>query len=187
MTKEREDIVINDAVSISAGDFESVFRRLYTPLFYHAFDIVGDSELARDIVSEVFTRVWKEHRDLQQAGLKNYLYAAVRNHSVDEMRHQGRVSEVPIDLATDIDAVDESWKQREQQIDRLQRALTHLSEKSREIVDMRYRQHIPLADIAQRKNMSVAGVKKSLYRSIAALRDLMNAKNTPHIVHLLLL
>lgn len=70
MTKEREKIVINDAVSISAGDFESVFRRLYTPLFYHAFDIVGDSELARDIVSEVFTRVWKEHRDLQQAGLK---------------------------------------------------------------------------------------------------------------------
>lgn len=172
---------------LSATAFESAFRRLYAPLFYFSYDILSDSELAKDIVSEIFAKLWKSHRDLQEDGLKNYLYACVRNRSLDEMRRQGRMPEVPIDLATEVGEDDESWKDREKQIAKLNNAISKLSARSQRILDMRYRQHLSIADIAEQEELSESGVKKSLYRSICMLRELMNAKNMQNIVHLLLL
>lgn len=172
---------------LSAAAFESAFRRLYTPLFYYSYDILSDEELSKDIVSEIFAKLWKSHRDLQEEGLKNYLYACVRNRSLDEMRRQGRMPEVPIDLATEVGEDDDSWKEREQQIVKLNNAVSKLSTRSQKILDMRYRLHLPIADIALQEGMSESGVKKSLYRSLCMLRELMNAKNLQNIVHLLLL
>ena len=38
--------------------FECLFRENYTRLFYHAFSFLNDEEEAKDVVNDVFERVW---------------------------------------------------------------------------------------------------------------------------------
>lgn len=38
--------------------FEQLFRENYTRLYYYALSFLNDSELARDVVSNVFEAVW---------------------------------------------------------------------------------------------------------------------------------
>ncbi|MDR2914940.1 MAG: RNA polymerase sigma-70 factor [Tannerella sp.] len=76
---------------IKEGDvrtFEKVFRQYYTPLCMYAFSITGRKDIAEEIIQDVFYNIWKEKENIQiLRSVKNYLYGAVRNHSLRYQEH----------------------------------------------------------------------------------------------------
>ena len=86
--------MLNDFVvfkKIKEGDikaFEKLFRQHYASLCMYAFSITGCKDIAEEVVQDIFYNIWKEKENIQpQLSVKNYLFGAVRNHSLRYREH----------------------------------------------------------------------------------------------------
>lgn len=88
---------------IREGDeqaFENVFRAYYPRLCRFAAEYVDSANRARDVVQEVFLRIWERRETWTvQRSLKAYLYQAVRNRALNESRRKTTKQEAEKDLA----------------------------------------------------------------------------------------
>ena len=72
-----------------AEAFGIVMRRYAGALYAFAFRIVGDTLAAEDIVQDLFATIWEKRRKLSPGpSLRNFLYLAVRNLSLNHLRMQ---------------------------------------------------------------------------------------------------
>ena len=77
---------------IRRGDKE-VFRILFTEYYYKLFvyakSYVEDSEVAEDIVQDIFFHLWEKHREVEiSSSLSSYLFRSVHNRSIQYLRHK---------------------------------------------------------------------------------------------------
>ena len=75
-------------MTIKREDVEHIFKDYYPRLYYHALTYIDDSEICKDMVSDVFESLWEECGQLRHDTLKAYLYACVRNRCINYLRHQ---------------------------------------------------------------------------------------------------
>ena len=69
--------------------FEEIFHEYYTGLHEYALFYVGNTQLAEDIVQDVFLKIWNTRNRLTiQSSLKGYLYRTIHNHCIQYLRHQ---------------------------------------------------------------------------------------------------
>lgn len=67
--------------------FTAYFRTYETPLYYFALKTVQSELLARDIIQEVFIKLWSRREQFNQIeNIEDYLYRMVRNKVVDVLR-----------------------------------------------------------------------------------------------------
>jgi RNA polymerase sigma-70 factor, ECF subfamily len=157
---------------ITASQLESVFKELYSQLFYLSYDIVGDKHVAQDVISEVFMSLWKNHRDVVYEKLKGYLYISVHNKSLDWCRRHTNITTIPLEeLRNLVDGEGESWQSREERIVKIEQAIILLPPKTRQILDLCYRKRKTYKEAAEIMGMSSEGIKKQLYRAIKELRN----------------
>lgn len=73
------------------GDHNSyriLYEKYYTGLCQLAFNYTGRTDIAEDIVQETILNIWKNRKELKIRGeLHSYLYAAVRNGSINYLKH----------------------------------------------------------------------------------------------------
>lgn len=71
--------------------FEKMFFEFYAPLCRFSKGYVGTVESARDVVQEVFIKIWSKREKLHiHTSVKAYLFQAVRNHSLNELEKRNR-------------------------------------------------------------------------------------------------
>ncbi len=80
-------------VKIKHGDqsaFEELYRGYYDRLYRFTLNFVRSKENAKDVVQDVFVKVWlnKETLDAQQS-IKAYLFMATKNRAVDFFKNKG--------------------------------------------------------------------------------------------------
>src|SRR5713226_7226462 len=86
---------------MQAGDeaaLETLYRRYTGLVFTIALRIVGDPELAREVLQDAFLRCWdgRETYDLQRGRVPWWLMGIARNRAIDLLRsrsHQARLRE----------------------------------------------------------------------------------------------
>lgn len=83
---------------IREGDqeaFEQLFFEFFTDLCAYALQITNSQEKAKDIVQEVFFKLWKRRTDWTiHTSLKAYLFRAVRNEALNQQDRQQHRAEV---------------------------------------------------------------------------------------------
>lgn len=166
-----------DKEYITAAQFESIFKEMYSSLFYVAYDIVGDKRVAQDVVSEVFMSLWKSHRDVTLGKLKGYLYVSVRNRSLDWYRRNSSIKTMPIEEIKNLVNTDSSWQEREQRIKRIEGILAQMPEKTRLIFDLCYRRRKTYKEAAEIVGISSEGIKKHLQRALKEMRNILRNEN----------
>lgn len=75
---------------IKKGDkkaFEVLYKSYYSCLCLYAYGLIADEEFVKEIVNDVFLKVW-EKRDMIQIkfGIKPYLYKSVYNSCIDNRK-----------------------------------------------------------------------------------------------------
>ena len=163
---------------IKEGDikaFEGIFRRYYSPLCWYAAGIIGQMEVAEEIVEELFYVFWRERENLQIfCSVKSYLYGAVHNEALQYCEHQevrNRYREAmqasgESDISSDPE-VQMEYKELEELINR---ALEKLPERRRCIFKMHRMEGKKYAEIASLLTVSVKTVEAEMTKALKALR-----------------
>jgi RNA polymerase sigma-70 factor (ECF subfamily) len=170
--------------AIKAADhaaFKALYYRYFEALFRFLWRQTGNEELAKDLLQEVFGRVWKSrgHLDPQQP-IKSYLYRIGHNLVIDHRRQAHPVDS--LENHPEIEpsfSADESFDLR----DKIQAEIDHLPEPVRLVFTMNRFDGIKYAEIAATLNISVKTVEARMSKALAMLRE----KLAPFLVGLLFL
>lgn len=87
---------------LSMYDDESAYKDLFItfskPLQQFAFSFIKSKELAEEIVSDVFIKIWQKRNELEFIGnLKVYLYVSIKNTALTYLLKQHRRVAISID------------------------------------------------------------------------------------------
>ena len=169
---------------LKAGDikaFELLYNEQYISLCHYARRFVLDLDTAREIVQDVFVRIWEKKRSLPvEISLKTYLYTSVRNKCLDYLKHlkveydfeKMRIRELRESGNNSFDTIDHPLdglitKELEKAIED---SIENLPEKCREIFKMSRYSGLKYREIAEERNISVKTVETQMSRAIRSLK-----------------
>jgi RNA polymerase sigma-70 factor (ECF subfamily) len=157
--------------------FEELFRANYEALCRFAFRFLRDRAAAEDVVQEVFGHLWMAQGSVViRTSQRAYLYAAVRNRSLNICKHDAVVQAWQLENAGEPSVAPDAPPPADDALDlqlvasRLAEAFDRLPPRQAEAMRLRWHDEMSHAEIAEALGVSVKGVEKHLSRGLAALR-----------------
>lgn len=140
-----------------------------TKLLGYIASIIPDHHLAEDVFQEVSVAAVRKHREIQSAGhLMGWLRKAARLRAL-EMRRDRSVHPVLLDPAV-LDALEGQWDEQDaksssHEVEMLRKCLQKLRGYPRQLIELRYREGISGAALAERVGRKVQTVYVALSRT----------------------
>jgi RNA polymerase sigma-70 factor (ECF subfamily) len=138
---------------------------------------------AEDLTQQTFERALKawSRYDPSKAAVGTWLLVIARNLLVDHLRSDRTARQQPLD---DVDGTNASLVDSRDEPDlglepELERALSSLSTRDREIIALRFGGELSGPEIAAATGLSLANVQQILSRSLRRMRDVIDAAGTP--------
>ncbi len=167
------------------AQFEKLFKEQYTAVYSYAFQILGDEEECRDLVSESFAQLWKRHEEIEMEKWRAFLYRTIHNKCVDRIRknaaYENYAVYYQIISGNAVDDKDEV-NLREEKLQQIHEVIKELPERTQYILKACYFSRRKYADVADELNISSSTVKKHIVKALAHLRDRLQTskqQNTP--------
>lgn len=155
--------------------FNTLVRLYAEPLYRLAYVRAHDTQIAEDVVQDVFATVWDKRAQLDVHGnVQGYLVRAVRNRVFDVLRHrrsQERVEDLARLELAGINVVNDGELaiDAEELASVVAEALTTLSPRTREIFMLRRERGMSYDDIADALNVGVPTVRNQVSRATQVL------------------
>lgn len=153
--------------------FTSLFRKYYKDLVLFAGYFLSEKDVCEDIVQTVFVNVWDKRKDLNyKVSFKSFLLTSVKNNCLDELRHRKVVTEFQnnynifdnsLNLSTEHAVLYSELNSN------LNKGLSLLPEKQREVFEMSRLQGIKYKEIAQQLNISERTVEDRMAKTMKIL------------------
>ncbi len=68
--------------------YKEIYERYWSSLYRHSLRMLQDADLAKDVVQDVFVMLWARRNALElHTSLSSFLYAAVRNKTLNQIDH----------------------------------------------------------------------------------------------------
>lgn len=157
-------------------DFEKTFKEYYSPLCNFAYSFIADQDLCQDLVQEVFLKIWDKSPDIKTS-ISSYLYQAVKNSCLDQMKRNYKRSIIPIEEIED--PIDSPYElNREKNLETLnqkvKQAIDSLPPKCKEIFLMRRNFQLSYDEISKELNISKKTIENHMNSAIKKLRAQLN-------------
>jgi RNA polymerase sigma-70 factor (ECF subfamily) len=168
---------------VRAGDeraFEALFRTYYDGLCSFVIRYVHDRAPAEELVQDLFAALWARRGAWEVRGgagsVRAYLFAAARNRALNLRARRAVERDWEADEA-DVRSLHRAPPQPDEALDaaelhaRLDAAIESLPERCRLVMQLRWREQLSYAEIAEVMGISPKGVENQLSRGLKALRD----------------
>jgi RNA polymerase sigma factor (sigma-70 family) len=184
---------VTDAVlarQILEGDqdaFSALVERYSGPLFNFICRFLNDTDTASDVLQHVFMQCYLSLPTLRTGEpLKPWLFRVARNRCLDELRRKRGIpfSEFqtssdadelsPLEIIPDTNPLPEDVAEQRDLQEILQRAISTLPPKFRDVVLLRYTAQMSFAEIAETLHMPEATAKTYFQRSKPQLRAILS-------------
>jgi RNA polymerase sigma-70 factor (ECF subfamily) len=155
--------------------FESLFKRHHKVLCDLAYNIVGDKDAAKDVVQEVFFKLWKNRDEIHFGELlRNYLFRATSHTAYNYVRSRRKI--VRIDDASSLeeriantpDSENAGYSELEL---RIRSAIDRLPSRCRTIYVMSRHEGLKYQEIASALNLSLKTVENQMGIALQKLRE----------------
>ena len=165
---------------VAEGDilaFETIYNRYHLQAYWLARRITGPAGGAEEATQDAFISLWRRAGsfDAGRASLRTWLYALVRNRSIDTLRRGSRHT-VHQELTQDaVDSIEAPERTEEQVLaiddyDRALRLLAELPPEQREVIDLTYFAGYTQNEIADRVGIPLGTVKGRVRLGLRKLR-----------------
>jgi RNA polymerase sigma factor (sigma-70 family) len=182
MTTLSDRDVINRIRGGDEGAFDALFRAWYPRLVGFAESLMMSPDVAEDVVSEVFRRIWSRHTVWETDGVIGaYLFRAVRNEAGNVRRRARRdaarvaalfadgerpgVASGSIGPDTSLEAAE--WQRR------VWAVVDAMPEMRRAAAHLRWQEGMDYAEIARILGTTSAAVQMHVSRALQALRAIL--------------
>ena len=153
--------------------FEALFKRYYARLHRFATALSNNPSSAEDIVQNVFMRLWEQrHSWPVRTSLRAYLFVAVRNgvYTAQKRRQVRRRSAEEVEPDVCFPGTEGSTRDHATLQAALQKAITELSPRQREVFLLCRVSDLSYAEISQALNISEHTVASHMARALRHLR-----------------
>jgi RNA polymerase sigma-70 factor (ECF subfamily) len=176
MRNNPDQTILQRAKQYDAQALEEVFD-LYSPgIFRYAFRLLGDTELARECMSETFSRFLTalKRESGPEMYLQAYLYRIAHNWVTDYYRSKVPPS-LPLDDQIPANQADQPAEKlsTEMMNQQLRLALSLLTPDQRQVIVLKYLEDWENEAIAQALNKPVGAVKALQHRALESLRRII--------------
>lgn len=154
--------------------FEMLFKTYYQPLCRYATSYLKDADSAEEVVQAAFIGLWEKRKTITiETSLKSYLYRAIRNSCLNELKH-GQVKQKYF--------AQESLKEEAQSApadhlaihteleEKIRAAIQTLPEQCRLIFRMSRFEELKYQEIADQLNLSVKTVENQMGKALKIMR-----------------
>ncbi len=154
--------------------FEKLYKRFYYILTHYAYRYMKCPELANDMVSEVFYKLWKKRDSISvTTSLQSYLFTAVRNRCLDQLRVENRVDKCDDSVLIDLDSSSSTPLQHaiaEELQQKIENAIEALPKDRRKVFRMSRDNGLKYKEIADTLGISIKTVETQMGRALKFLR-----------------
>lgn len=157
------------------GGFEFFFREYYPALCFYARRYVCDRLQAEDLVADAFVKLWqkRDHFD-EPSRIRSYLYASVRNASINAFRHreveEAYAREYRYMFKEELDNCIMEEVIRKEMNRTVYGAMCDLPRQCKRVFSMLYKEGKGFREIAAEMGLSVSTIKNQKARGIVLVR-----------------
>ncbi len=152
-----------------------LFERYYEFLHQYGIKICRDTEMVNDSLQDLFIEIWQQRKPAPLLSIQAYLLRALRYKLMRTLKSQQPIladsTELPFEISH------ESFLIQTEQDNANVAALTHqleqLSPKQREIIFLRFYQHLSYREICEIMNIDYQVARNQLSIAIKRLRTLI--------------
>lgn len=174
-----EQYLIKGLLTRNKVVFDFIFHYYYAGLCAYCERITGNQQTAEDIVQELFVTLWIKHQQIHiNSSLKNYLFTAVKNRSLDYLKSEQRKSQKLGTLAKEQELpenLSSLWFAEAELQAIIEKSLKKLPPRCREIFELSRFQGMKNQEIADKLGLSKRTVELQVSNALKHLRtDLKN-------------
>jgi RNA polymerase sigma-70 factor (ECF subfamily) len=154
--------------------FSQIYDSHIDKIFRFIFLKVNSQEVAQDLCSETFLRVWECFKDNKNIdNPQAFLYQIARNLIVDYYREKGRTQTISIDYVPIIDPGQdlETKTFQSSDLETIKASLANLKQDYQELIIWHYIDDLSVPEIAKMINKKEGTVRVSLHRALKALKN----------------
>ena len=153
-------------------DFESLYRTHARDVHRFVLFLSGKPDLADDIVSETFIRLWNARSRVDLSTVRGYLFAIARNLYLQQLRHDGRRADLP-EHVVDREPGPEAQAGSRDELRAVLAALQQLPEVDRAALLMRADDDLSYQEIAAALSISAVSARVKVHRARLTLAQLV--------------
>ncbi|WP_421920437.1 RNA polymerase sigma-70 factor [Marinifilum sp.] len=156
---------------LNRNNFEQLFKENYNSLYYYAYSIVNDNELAKDLVNDSYEEIWNRRNKLDISySLLSFLYRVVKNKCINHLRKQD-VEQKYLDRAKQFLEESDEYKDYDLIMADIMKAIEQLPEQGRKVFTKCFIENLSYKEAAKDLNLSVNTIKTHVKNSLKRLRN----------------
>jgi RNA polymerase sigma-70 factor, ECF subfamily len=163
----------NDSLRQKEARLAGLFEEYYDRIARYAYSRVGDQREAEDIASDSFVKALKSLGSFEERGLPMgaWLFKIAHNLVVDYHRRNSQIKKIElekVEIEADSDPAGET--ERKLEMERVQLAMTGLTEEQREIIQLRFFGGLSSAEVAAMMGKTDGAIREAQSAALKKLR-----------------
>ena len=172
--------------------FNKIFFRYHGSILYFARELMGETEAAKDLASDVFMKAWNRRADFESVkALKAFLYTAAKNGCITHLRHSKVVlehqkQEMHEQTGYQVENMALQRMFDAEVLRELSNAINALTPQCKRLVRLFLKEGVTTDDVATLMNLAPQSVRNTKVRARNALKLELAKRGLPHTVVALL-
>jgi RNA polymerase sigma-70 factor (ECF subfamily) len=169
-----EEELITLLRSSDSSSIKPVFDRYHAALCFTAFKILKDHDQAKDIVQDVFIKIWNARHNLNITSLEAYLKRATINTALNYLEQRDRYKKEPIQESTLLsratNTVSDELSMNELST-HANNAINNLPPRTRTVFTLIRSEEMSYREVAETLGISIKAVEKEMIKALKLLRE----------------
>jgi RNA polymerase sigma-70 factor, ECF subfamily len=164
-----ENIEKNAGLPLDEVGFKKLYYEYYEALFKFLWRKTRDYDTSKDLVQELFLRVWKNRENINyNESVKSYLFTSANNLAIDHLRK--KITNQKYFERSEINDVPSEQNDYSELKENLDKVLEKMPEKLREVFTLNRFEDLKYLEIAKMLGISVKTVESRMSKALKILR-----------------
>ncbi len=186
-----EELIMQKIRDKDPAAFNEVYDMLYRKLFLFAKSLIGDTEEARDIVTEAFIKLWGRKKPFSNmVHLQVYFYTVIKNACIDHLRRyklKNKIEHQLIQSGTIQENFIEKRFQEAELVQMLYERINQLPERMQQVFKLTYLDGYSRTEVAQMLSLSENTIRNTNAAAMKALRLTLGVEQSMILIFLAVL